>query len=46
VPRIYDKRHPDYARQDKQIWLGKNFSWDDGVWIQVKFFRNNISASV
>jgi hypothetical protein len=26
VPRIYDKRHPDYARQDKQIWLGKNFS--------------------
>jgi hypothetical protein len=20
--------------------------WDEGVWIQVKFFRNNISISV
>jgi hypothetical protein len=22
---IYDKRHPDYARRDKIIWLGKEF---------------------
>jgi hypothetical protein len=26
--------------------LGKNFSRDEAVWIQVKFFRNNIIAAV
>jgi hypothetical protein len=25
-PRIYDKRHPDYARQKTKFGLGKNFS--------------------
>jgi hypothetical protein len=45
-PAIYDKRHPDYARQDKiDLSWGKNFSSDEGVWIQVKFFQNNISDS-
>jgi hypothetical protein len=24
-PGIYDKCHTDYARQGKQIWLGKEF---------------------
>jgi hypothetical protein len=22
-PGIYDKRHPNYARQDKIVWIGK-----------------------
>jgi hypothetical protein len=45
---IYDKRHPDYARQDKidLAWERKNISWDIGLWIQAKFSRNNISSSV
>jgi hypothetical protein len=34
-----------YAEQNS-FSLGKNFSRDEGVWLQVKFFRNNISASV
>jgi hypothetical protein len=25
-PGIYDKRHPDYARQDKRFGLRNNFS--------------------
>jgi hypothetical protein len=24
-PGTYDKHHPDYARRDKKIWLGKEF---------------------
>jgi hypothetical protein len=46
--------HPIYIRfilivrfiLPRRFGLGKNFSWDYGVWIQDKFFRNNISASV
>jgi hypothetical protein len=24
-PGIYDKRHPNFARQDKVVWTGKVF---------------------
>jgi hypothetical protein len=37
-PRMYDKRDPNCARQDKVVI--------DGDRIQVKYFRNNRSASV
>jgi hypothetical protein len=45
-PGIYDKRHPDYARQDKTDFAWESISDDKkGVWIQVKIFPNNISES-
>jgi hypothetical protein len=45
-PGIYDKRHPDYARQDKTDLAWERISWDESVWLQVMFFRNNIRALV
>jgi hypothetical protein len=44
-PGIYDKCQADYQAGQNIFGLGKNFSRDEGVWILVKFFRNNISAS-
>jgi hypothetical protein len=45
-PDIYDKRHPDYARQDTIDLARERTSRDEGVWILVKFFRSNISTRV
>jgi hypothetical protein len=44
-PGIYDKRHPDYARQDKIDLAWETISQETKE-SGSRFFRNNISASV
>jgi hypothetical protein len=44
---IYDRRHPDYDRQVKiDLAWERILSLVQGVWILVRFFRNNISMYV